>query len=77
MNTNQKINDATPRFTMPDQDFLALGTPSLAYVKEVLLEGVVRHGIFSADGRGLGIVPSRELAFAAARQHDLEPVSVH
>jgi hypothetical protein len=34
-------------------------------------------GIFAADGTGIGAAPSRELAFVAARQHDLEPVSVH
>jgi len=77
MNANQKADETNTRIPMPAQDFLALGTPTLAYIREVVLEGEARHAIFSADGRGLGIVPSRELAFAAARQHDLEPVSVH
>ena len=30
-----------------------------------------------ADGRRVAVMDDRELAFAAARQHDLEPVSVH
>jgi len=30
-----------------------------------------------ADGRRVAVMDDRESAFAAARQHDLEPVSVH
>ena len=30
-----------------------------------------------ADGRRVAVMDDRDLAFAAARQHDLEPVSVH
>ena len=30
-----------------------------------------------ADGRRVAVMDSRDLAFAAARQHDMEPVSVH
>ncbi|MEZ6011665.1 MAG: DUF1150 family protein [Hyphomonas sp.] len=33
--------------------------------------------VASADGRQLAIVEGREAAFAAARMHDLTPVSVH
>jgi hypothetical protein len=32
---------------------------------------------YAADGTRLGLMPTRELAFAALKQHDLEPVSVH
>ena len=33
--------------------------------------------VSSADGQQLAIVEGREAAFAAARMHDLTPVSVH
>ena len=55
----------------------ALGLQHLAYIKDVLVEGEVQYAIHGADGRVLGITTARDVAFAAARQNDLEPVSVH
>ncbi len=57
--------------------FRALGAPTLAYIKPSAVDGSDGFAIHGADGRMLGIAPSRALAFAAARQHDLDPVSVH
>ncbi len=68
--------DASPKALAP-QVFLALGTPSLAYVRPIAVNGQPHWGIFAADGTALAAVAARDLAFAAARQHDLEPVSVH
>ena len=48
-----------------------------AYVREVLVDGDLVFGIHAPDGRLLGVAPDREIAFAAARQHQLEPLSVH
>lgn len=56
---------------------LALGTPGLAYVRAVDTPAGPAFGLFAADGSQLGVAPTRDVAFAAARQHDLEPVSVH
>jgi hypothetical protein len=33
--------------------------------------------LHSADGRRVAVVDNRDMAFVAARQHELEPVSVH
>lgn len=33
--------------------------------------------VCAADGRPLAVLDNRELAFAAAREHDMLPVSVH
>jgi hypothetical protein len=33
--------------------------------------------LHAADGRRVAVVDSRDMAFVAARQHELEPVSVH
>ncbi|MBM3481984.1 MAG: DUF1150 family protein [Alphaproteobacteria bacterium] len=73
------IKDAanTNHATLAAEAFAALGGPTLAYIKAEMFgkdEGFAIHG---ADGRLLGAAPTRELAFAAARQHNLEPVSVH
>ena len=48
-----------------------------AYIREVLVDDAVVYGIHAPDGRLLGVAPDRDIAFAAARQHQLEPVSVH
>jgi hypothetical protein len=34
-------------------------------------------GLHAADGRLVAVVDTRDMAFVAARQHELEPVSVH
>lgn len=53
------------------------GAPELAYIRPVETPVGPAFGIFAANGTQVGVVPDREVAFAAARQHDLEPVSVH
>jgi hypothetical protein len=67
----------TQRPTLTAAAFLALGTPQIAYVRPVTVEGADRWGIFAANGTGIGLAATRDQAFGAARQHDLEPVSVH
>lgn len=64
------------RFISPEQ-FAMLGAPSLAYVREIVVEGGKGWGIFAANGQQVGLVDDRDLAFAAARQHDLSPVYVN
>ena len=59
------------------QDFAAMGSQNLAFVRPVEEGGSIQWGIFSADGTPIGLAPSRDVAFAAVRQHDLEPMSVH
>ncbi len=58
-------------------DMPPLIDPTVAYVKAVTIEGVRAYAIYLADGTQLAIAPSREIAFAAVRQHELEPASVH
>lgn len=71
MNTSQRPSQITA------QDFLALGVNDLAYVKPVVVEDAPAFGVFAADGTQIAVMPSREVAFSAVRQHNLEPVSVH
>lgn len=59
------------------KEFANLGAPIMAYVRPVTEDGQTGYGIYSADGRQMTVVANRELAFASALQHDLQPVSVH
>jgi len=40
-------------------------------------KGVKLYAVHLADGRRIAVMDDRERAFAAAVQHDLNPVSVH
>ncbi len=59
------------------QDFAALGMESLAYVAPQMVDGRIQFIIHTADGNAVGMAESRDLAFAAVKQHGLDPVSVH
>jgi hypothetical protein len=59
------------------QDFAVLGIEYVAFVKPVDADGESAYAIHAADGTEMGIVGDRDVAFAAVRQHDLEPLSVH
>jgi len=65
------------RFEFANATLPPLIDPTVAYVKAITIEGVKAYAIFLADGTQLAIAPSREIAFAAVRQHELEPASVH
>ena len=59
------------------KDFSALGLEDMAYIKTVEVEGQLLHAIHAADGTPLTVMNGRAVAFAAVRQHDMEPMSVH
>ena len=67
----ETIRDISPR------DFAMLGVEDVAFVKPVEADGKTAYSIHAADGTEMGLVSEREVAFAAVRQHDLEPLSVH
>lgn len=66
-----------PQPPMTEENFANLGAPDLAYVRAVLTPEGPAWGIYAANGTQLGFAPQRDLAFAAAVQNDLLPVSVH
>ncbi|HUN50000.1 MAG TPA: DUF1150 family protein [Candidatus Sulfotelmatobacter sp.] len=57
--------------------FAMLGVPTLAYVRPIEVDGVAAWGVFAANGQQIGAAADREVALAAARQNDFEPVNVH
>jgi hypothetical protein len=59
------------------RDFATLGVQDVAFVKPVESDGKTAYSIHAADGTEMGLVHDRDVAFAAVRQHDLEPLSVH
>jgi len=59
------------------QDFKTLGLEQLAYVKPVMTDGKATYVVYAADGTEIAVMANREIACAAVRQHDLEPLSVH
>jgi hypothetical protein len=59
------------------QDLMQLGLQEVAYVKPVQIDGQSAVAVHAADGTQMAVMRSRESAFAAVRQNDLEPVSVH
>ena len=54
-----------------------LGAPNLAFIKPTEWQGTAGYGIYAAEGTRIAVVSDRDAAFALARQHDLDPVSVH
>ena len=63
---------------MSSGDFAAFGLSHIAYVRPIKTDdGEVAFAIHAADGRPVAVMADREVAFAAIRQNDLEPVSAH
>jgi len=66
-----------PNRLMSAGDLARWGVEDVAYVKQVKINDESGWAIFGADGANIGLTHDRDLAFAAVRQHDLEPFSVH
>lgn len=75
-----------------EHDLASMGGDRLVYVREVaedeidLLEevpadykkdGLKLYSVHAYDGTRMAVLDDREAAFAAARQFEMEPVSVH
>lgn len=63
---------------LSDEQFAALGVNRIAYVKAVAgADGVIVYEVHAAEGSKIAELTDRAVAFAAVRQYDMEPVSVH
>jgi hypothetical protein len=69
--TTRLLEDFSP------EQFAALGVDKVAYVRPAVVEGQKVYAIHSADGSEIGMMAGRDVAVAAVKQHDMEPVSVH
>ena len=63
-----------PAPVMSEADLAGLGLAQVAYVRP---DRAGAWAIHAADGTRIGTAPNRPLAFAALRQHGLEPLDVH
>jgi hypothetical protein len=59
------------------RELALFGIEDVAYIKPVETDGGVAYAAHAADGTPIAVAASRELAFATARRHELEPLSVH
>ena len=75
-NHDRKPDELQAQPLMTEETFANLGAPDLAYIRPVQTPEGVAWGIYAANGTQLGFAPERDLAFAAAVQNDLLPVSV-
>ncbi len=71
------MNVAEKSFILSAEDFALVGMQQLAYIRPTLVNGVTMMAIHAADGTQIGMAPTRDIAFAAVKQHELEPVSLH
>ena len=60
-----------------NEQFARLGTPRLAYIKTVIVDGEGRYEVHGADGQVLAVMDDRDIAIATVKQHDMVPMSVH
>ena len=64
--------------TLSEQEFLGLGLDHMAYIRPLTAEdGAMVFGVFSANGQRMAVLANAEVAVAAIKQHDLEPVWLH
>jgi hypothetical protein len=63
--------------TISPQDLMVLGLQKVAYIKPVTVEGKSAFAIHTADGREVAVMADLQVALAAVRQNEMEPVSVH
>ncbi len=58
-------------------ELATLGLDHVAFIKSVTIDDETAYAIHAADGTRMGMITDRATAFAAVRQHGLEPVPVH
>lgn len=58
-------------------DLIAQDGSKIVYIREQAGDVETLYAIGNEKGEQLALVINRDLAFDVARQHDMEPVSVH
>jgi hypothetical protein len=80
MNTN-KNQDHAPRADhapkMSEADLAVLGLADVAYLRPVVVDGQAGFAVHAANGKTLGVAPTREIALAFIHEQELEPVGLH
>jgi hypothetical protein len=63
--------------TLSPTDLAALGLHHVVYIRQLVQNDQLMWSVYAADGTEMARVTDRDVAFAACRQHELEPLSVH
>ncbi len=63
--------------TASDAYAILLDSLPVAYVRPVSTEKGTHYAVCAADGTQLAVFGTRDAAWFAAKQHDLEPVLIH
>ena len=71
MNTNTNLRGLTP------EAFAELGVGNTIYIKPIVENSVTAFAVHTAAGQAVGLIESPAHAQVAARQHDMDLVSVH
>lgn len=71
-----RSNGSTLLKQLSPQDFLALGVQQIAYIRPVMVNGVVAYSINAADGTQLAIHNDQNEAMALTRQNELQPLTL-
>ncbi len=65
------------KYVLSETDFALLSLGDVAYIKLIEVEGSDAFGVYAADGTTMAVIENCDVAVAAVRQQDLEPLSVH
>lgn len=69
MNTNENAHSDKPVINLADV--------AVAYLRPVTTSQGKGFAVCTADGSQLAVFPTRDAAYFAAKQHDLEPLNLH
>lgn len=72
-------DENTDADTNADSEVFSIVLSSLpaAYVRPVVTDKGTNYAVCSGDGTQLALFATRDAAYFAAKQHDLEPVLLH
>ena len=76
-NQTPKIQGPGTPLSMSAHDFAEWGKETIAYIKQMDMNGQTVFAVCAANGHPLGVMDNRDVAMAAEIQNELEPVSVH
>jgi hypothetical protein len=83
MNTNTSESVNAPVFERVDirhlssEQLARLGVSQIAYVKPVMMNGMMAYSIHAADGTPMAMAADRDVAIASVQQHEMLASLVH
>ena len=77
MNQNDKVDQTRNLLrNLSTQAFLTFGVNQIAYIRTLQDGSETAYGLYAADVSALAVIDSLDGAIIAARQNDLEPVTL-